>query len=179
MVAGDEVREMELGKLTQELGEESSGRPVSGPNCIWEGTTCRGLASETKLALSASKPVFRLYPDQYICESALASSRSRQESTPTMAPVAWDPFRKAEVLPLTSKLDMCDDRDSEDPLDLLEFTLDMACPPVETGVSPAAAQALSVVRERSNLDPLGVVWPDVMMYSSASPEWDDPLSGKS
>lgn len=56
-----------------------------------------------------------------------------------------------------SMLDICDDCDSEDPFDLLESIRDMACPPVDTGVSPAVAQALSVARERPNLDPLGVV----------------------
>ena len=96
-----------------------------------------------------------------------------------MVPVAWDPFRNAEALPLMPMLDNCDDCDSEDRVDLLESIRDMGCPPVDTGVSPAAAQAFSAPRERSSLDPLGVVWPDVIMYSSASPEWDDPLSGKS
>jgi hypothetical protein len=34
IVAGEEVREMELEKLAQDPGDEFSGRPVSGPNCI-------------------------------------------------------------------------------------------------------------------------------------------------
>lgn len=36
---------------------------------------------------------------------------------------------------MTSKLDMCDVCDNEEPLDLLELTLDMACPPWGTEVT--------------------------------------------
>ena len=40
-------------------------------------------------------------------------------------------------------------------------------------------QVLSMACDRLILVPLGVVWPDVKIYSSASPECVDPLSGKS
>ena len=57
MVAGEEVREMGLEKLTQDPGDEFSGMLASGPNCICEGTTCRGLVSGiVNVLLSTSRP---------------------------------------------------------------------------------------------------------------------------
>lgn len=56
-MAGEDVLEMELEKLFQDPGEELSGRLASGPNCIWEGTTCMvGLVLRENCD---SKPVVR------------------------------------------------------------------------------------------------------------------------
>jgi hypothetical protein len=54
---------------------------------------------------------------------------------------------------------MCDDCDSEEPLDLVEFARDMACPPVDTNdAGRGASQAVSAGWQWSViLDPLGVV----------------------
>lgn len=81
---------------------------------------------------------------------------------------------------MLSMWDKCDDCDMDDALDLLEFALDMACATVGAEAAVlAVVHMASVVCGWSILDPLGVVWPEVKRYSSASPEWDDPLSGKS
>jgi hypothetical protein len=59
-------------------------------------------------------------------------------------------------------LEVRDDCESEDPFDLLESNLAMACgATVWTEVSPATGQLLSTVRDRNSLDPRGVVCPDV------------------
>jgi len=61
MVAGEDVREIGLEKLTQDPGDEFSGMLASGPNCICDGTTCRGLFSGIENApLSTSRPELRL-----------------------------------------------------------------------------------------------------------------------
>ena len=77
---------------------------------------------------------------------------------------------------MKSMLDRCDDCDSDEPLDLLELTLDMACPP---WVAEAAVLEADQFPWESTRVPRGVAWPDVKMNSSASPEWADPLSEKS
>jgi hypothetical protein len=180
IVAGEEV--LELVKLGQDPGDEFSGRLASVPMCICEGTICKGLGSARgKGALSLSRPTPRLlYPFQKTDGTDVASvSSKRHDSMPSIVPVVWDPFRKV-ALPLMSTFDMRDECDSEDTLDLFEFIRDIARLPLDREAgSPAGVQAVSLTWVRSSLVPLGVVCPDVMMYSSASPECDDPLSGKS
>ncbi len=61
MVAGEDVREMELEKLAQDPGEDVSRMAASGPYCICDGTTCRGLASANEKLLQS---VLMGYPFQ-------------------------------------------------------------------------------------------------------------------
>lgn len=113
--------------------------------------------------------------------TVLASeSRSKHESIPVIVPAAGDSFVKADALPLMSLLDKCDVFDMEEPVDLLDCTRDMAGATVGTGAAVLeVVHEVSVACGWSSLDPLGVVWPDVKMYSSASPDEEGSLSAKS
>lgn len=64
MVAGEDDREMELEKQSQELGGECPVRLTSGPSCMWAGTTWSGLASVRGKAAPVGIPKSREYPDQ-------------------------------------------------------------------------------------------------------------------